>query len=115
MRMAGEDIGTQQNSIGELPPAPGEGLAGQLYQWTTPLRQAWKSFWKRPPAKPADATAGSQNSTGNSRAQLGLSWLGLAAARSIRSVGRFGGENDPKITRRSDEATARDRSSAAIS
>ncbi len=96
MRSAGEDIGTQQNSIGELPPAPGEGLAGQLYQWTTPLRQAWKSFWKRPPAKPADAKSGPQNPAGHSAGSNWLSWLGSAAAAPFGALGGLAAKMIPK-------------------
>jgi tetratricopeptide (TPR) repeat protein len=96
MRTAGEDIGTQQNSIGELPPAPGEGLAGQLHQWTTPLRQAWKSFWKRPPAKPADSKAGSQNPTGNSAGSNWLARLGSAAAAPFAAMGGLAAKMIPK-------------------
>ncbi|HEY4262402.1 MAG TPA: hypothetical protein VGM98_19730, partial [Schlesneria sp.] len=96
IRTAGEDIGTQQNSIGGLPPAPGEGLAGQLYQWTTPLRQGWKSFWKRPPAKPAGAKAGSQNPTSNSAGSKWLSWLGAAATAPFAALGGMAAKMIPK-------------------
>lgn len=96
VRAAGEDIGTQQNSIGGLPPAPGEGLAGQLHQWTKPLRQAWKSFWKRPPAKPADTKTGPQNPTGNSAGSPWLSWFGAAAAAPFGALGGLAAKMIPK-------------------
>jgi tetratricopeptide (TPR) repeat protein len=96
MRAAGEDIGTQQNSIGELPPTPSEGVAGQLHQWTKPLRQAWKSFWKRPPAKPADAKTGPQNPTGYSAGSNWLAWLGSAAAAPFGALGGLAANMIPK-------------------
>lgn len=80
LRQGGGEIGSQRDSIGNLPPMPGEGLAGQLHQWTKPLRNAWKSLWKRPPAQAPHSGASSQSPAGQAGGAGWLSWLGLAAA-----------------------------------
>ncbi|MBS0202666.1 MAG: hypothetical protein JSS49_07175 [Planctomycetes bacterium] len=57
LRTSGEDIGANGGALDQLPPAPGEGLGGQIYQWTRPLRNAWKSFWKSPPPQAPTGSA----------------------------------------------------------
>ena len=51
LQQAGQDIGNQGDSLQDLPPAPGEGIAGQLYQLTRPLRDAWKSLTRQKQSK----------------------------------------------------------------
>lgn len=99
LRHAGEGIGTEGGSLDELPPKPGEGLAGQLYQWTRPLRNAWKSLVQRskpkpqPPGSPAEAQANS----GNPALPGGglLAWFGLALA-PLAAAGAILGKAIPK-------------------
>ena len=91
LRSAGDDIGSSGGSLDELPPAPGEGLGGQIYQITKPLRNAWKSLWKpQPPQAPqaAPPNAGSQGTGAGSFGGLLGSWLRAAAApfAALRNV-----------------------------
>ena len=48
LQSARQDIGSQWSDLDELPPAPGEGLAGQVYQWTKPFRNLWKTLIRQP-------------------------------------------------------------------
>lgn len=85
LQQAGEDIGNQGDSLQDLPPAPGEGIAGQLYQLTRPLRDVWKSLTrpKQPELPPSVSPKPElQPGTGNAAAAGSgwFGWLGLAVA-----------------------------------
>jgi hypothetical protein len=72
------DIGSQRESLDQLPPTPDEWFGGAVNQWTKPLRETWRWMVKRlkrkPPEKPepskSDSSTPSHGRTG------GSSWLG---------------------------------------
>ena len=100
------DIGSQPNALGDLPPTSDEWFGGKLNDWTKPLRDALKSLKSaRKPQAPNDpnkpvphAPSGAGNSAANWAGQafgliaaaatlagkgLGLALLPLAAAGSV--------------------------------
>jgi tetratricopeptide (TPR) repeat protein len=82
LNAARQDIGTQSSSIDELPPTPGEGLSGQVHNWTRPLRQAWKSFFKsdkKPPATPTDPSKSAQRTPAQGLGTGWMQWFSQAA------------------------------------
>lgn len=85
LQQAGQDIGNQGDSLQDLPPAPGEGIAGQLYQLTRPLRNAWKSLTrpKQPKAHlPVSPKQELRPGTGKAVPEGNgwLGWIGMAIA-----------------------------------
>lgn len=77
MHAVGREIGN--GSLDEIPPTPDEGLGGQIYQWTRPLRNAWKSLTKRPdPQKPDSPQSGAPGGNPSAGTGLGKLLSGLA-------------------------------------
>jgi tetratricopeptide (TPR) repeat protein len=107
LQSGGQDIGSSSESLDDLPPSPGEGLSGQIHQWTKPLRDGWKSLRKwlskqPPPRQPKpnrDAegrqTTGSTGGAGGSGNGLG-GWLAAAAAAPLAAAGALLGKMIPK-------------------
>lgn len=89
LQSARQDIGGNSSSLNELPPAPGEGLSGQIYDLTKPIRDAWRSLknWSKSAHQKSPPPQG--NASGGQAGASGwgvLQWLGGAMAPFVAAA-----------------------------